>query len=117
MGDYPYATLGVDGWLRCDGLHHHGFLTLLWNVLPCFGHTGNPAYRGRPYHEFGRRCCEVHMGIPAHPSDPGMTAWFTTATGDDLDDTLERAVHQALMEFCERHLSGLIGTSIALFPI
>jgi cell division protein FtsB len=25
-----------------------------------------------------------------------MMAWFTTATGDDLDDTLERAAHQAL---------------------
>jgi hypothetical protein len=22
-----------------------------------------------------------------------MTAWFTTATDDDLDDTLERAAH------------------------
>jgi hypothetical protein len=22
-----------------------------------------------------------------------MTAWFTTARGDDLDDTLERAAH------------------------
>jgi hypothetical protein len=22
-----------------------------------------------------------------------MMAWFTTATGDDLDDTLERAAH------------------------
>jgi cell division protein FtsB len=46
-----------------------------------------------------------------------MAAWFTTATGDDLDDTLERAVHQAITEFCERHLSGLVGTAIALFPI
>jgi hypothetical protein len=25
-----------------------------------------------------------------------MTAWLTTAQGDDLDDTLERAAHQAL---------------------
>jgi cell division protein FtsB len=57
------------------------------------------------------------MDIPSHPSDPSMTAWFTTATGDDLDDTLERAVHQAITEFCERHLSGLVGTAIALFPI
>jgi hypothetical protein len=31
------------------------------------------------------------MDVPAHPSDPGMTAWVTTATGDDLNDTLERA--------------------------
>jgi hypothetical protein len=45
-----------------------------------------------------------------------MTAWFTTAIGDDLDDTLERAAHQALMEFCERHLPGLAGTAITLFP-
>jgi hypothetical protein len=44
-------------------------------------------------------------------------AWFTTATGDDLDDTLERAAYQALLEFCERHLSGLAGTAISLFPI
>jgi hypothetical protein len=52
------------------------------------------------------------MDIPAHPSDPGMKAWFTTATDDDLDDTLERAAHQTLMEFSERHLSGL-----AMFPV
>jgi hypothetical protein len=46
-----------------------------------------------------------------------MTAWFITATGDDLNDTLERAAQQALTEFCERHLSGLAITAIALFPI
>jgi cell division protein FtsB len=57
------------------------------------------------------------MDIPAHPSDPGMTTWFTMATGDDLDDTLERAAHQALTKFCECHLPGLAGTAIALFPV
>jgi hypothetical protein len=57
------------------------------------------------------------MDVPAHPSDPGMTAWFTTATGDDLDDTLERAAHQALTDFCEHHLLGLVGTAVALFLI
>jgi hypothetical protein len=46
-----------------------------------------------------------------------MTAWFTTATGDDLDDTLERATHLALIECCECHLPGLAGTAIALLPI
>jgi hypothetical protein len=46
-----------------------------------------------------------------------MTAWFTTARGNDLDDTLERAAHQALMEFYERHLLGLDGTAIDLLPI
>jgi hypothetical protein len=57
------------------------------------------------------------MDILAHPSDPGMTAWFTTATGDDLNDTLERAAHQALTGFYERHLPGVAGTTVALFPI
>jgi hypothetical protein len=99
MDNYSYATLGVDGWYHCDGLHRPGFLTLLSDVLHYFGYTGTPAYRGRPYHEFRCGCCKVHMDIPAHPSDPGMTAWFTTARCDNLDDTLERAVHQALMEF------------------
>jgi hypothetical protein len=46
-----------------------------------------------------------------------MTAWFTTARGDDLDDTLDRAAHQALSEFCERHLLDLNGTTIVLLPI
>jgi hypothetical protein len=46
-----------------------------------------------------------------------MTAWFTTAQGDDLDDTLERDAHQALTEFCERHLPVLGDTAIALLPI
>jgi hypothetical protein len=41
----------------------------------------------------GRGRCEVHVYVTAHPSDPGMTAWFTTATSDDLNDTLERAAH------------------------
>jgi hypothetical protein len=44
-------------------------------------------------------------------------AWFTMAKGDDLDDTLERAAHQALMKFCERHLPSLDGTAIASFSI
>jgi hypothetical protein len=79
---------------------------------PRFSHTGTPAYR-----EFGRGRYEIHVDIPAHPSDLDMTAWFTTATGDDLDDTLERAAHQALTEFCDRHLPGLVGTDITLFPV
>jgi hypothetical protein len=49
------------------------------------------------------------VDILAHPTDPTMTAWLTMAGGDDLDDTLERAAHQTLMEFCERHL--LVGPS------
>jgi hypothetical protein len=46
-----------------------------------------------------------------------MTAWFTTARGDDLDDTLESVAHQTLTEFCEHHLSVLGDTAIALLPI
>jgi hypothetical protein len=55
--------------------------------------------------------------LVSHPIDPTMSAWFTTSRGDDLDDTLERASHQALMEFCERHLPVLSDTAIALLPI
>jgi hypothetical protein len=36
---------------------------------------------------------------------------------DDLNDTLERAAHQALIEFCERHLLVLGDTAIALLPV
>jgi hypothetical protein len=57
------------------------------------------------------------VNIPVHPTDPTMTAWFTTARGDDLDDTLEKAAHHALMEFCERHLLVLGDTAIALLPV
>jgi hypothetical protein len=117
MDDYPYATLGADGWFRCDGLHRPGFPTLLRDVLHRFGYTGFPAYRGRPYRQLGLGCCKVHVDIPAHPTDPTMAAWFTTARGDDLDDTLERAAHQALTEFCERHLPVLGDTAIALLPV
>jgi DNA repair exonuclease SbcCD ATPase subunit len=46
-----------------------------------------------------------------------MTAWFTTARGEDLNDTLERVAHQALTEFCERHLPVLGNTTIALLPV
>jgi hypothetical protein len=46
-----------------------------------------------------------------------LTTWFTTARGDDLNDTLERVAHQALMEFYECHLSGLDSIAIALLPV
>jgi hypothetical protein len=82
-----------------------------------FGYTGFPAYRGRPYRQFGLGRCKVHVDIPAHPTDSIMTAWFTTARGDDLDDTLERAAHQTLMEFCERHLPVVSDTALALLPV
>jgi hypothetical protein len=117
MDDYPYATLGADGWFCCNGLHCPVFLTLLWDVLHRFGYTGLAAYRGRPYRQFRLGRCKVHEDILAHPTDPTMMTWFTTARGDDLDDTLERAAHQALTEFCERHLPVLGDTTIALLPI
>jgi hypothetical protein len=117
MDDYPYVTLGADGWLRCDGLHRPGFPTLLQDVLHRFGYTGLPTYHGHPYRQFGLGRCMVHVDIPAHLTDPTMTAWSTTARGDDLDDTLERAAHQALTKFCERHLPVLGDTAIALLPI
>jgi hypothetical protein len=117
MDNYPYATLGADGWFRCDRLHRPGFPTLLGDMLHRFGYTGTPVYCGHPYRQFRLGCCKVHVDIPAHPTDPTMTAWFTIARGDDLDDTLERAAHQALTEFYERHLPVLDGTAIALLPI
>jgi hypothetical protein len=117
MNDYPYATLGANGWLRCDSLPRPIFSTLFQDVLHYFGHTGTPAYHGHPYREFGHGRCEVHLDVPAHPSDPGMMAWFTTATGDDLDNTLKRVAHQALTEFCECHLPDLVDTTIALLPV
>jgi hypothetical protein len=82
-----------------------------------FGYTGSPAYHGCLYSEFGHARYKVHVDILNHPSKPSMTAWFTKATGDDLDDTVERAAHKALTEFCERHLPGLDGPTVALFPV
>jgi hypothetical protein len=117
MDDYLYATLGADGWFRCDGLHRPRFPTLLWDVLHRFGYTGTLTYHGHPYHQFGLGRCKVHVDTSAHPSDPTMMARFTTARGDDLDDTLERAAHHALMEFCERHLPVLGGTAITLLSV
>jgi hypothetical protein len=114
MDDYPYATLGANGWFHCDGLHRPGFPTLLLDVLHRFGYTGIPAY---PYRQFRLGHCKVHVYILSHSMDPTMTAWFTMARGDDLNDALERAAHQALMEFCECHLPVIDDTAIALLPI
>jgi hypothetical protein len=107
MDDYPYATLGADVWFHCDGLHRPGFPTLLLDMLHLFAYTGLPAYCGRPYHQFGLGRCKIHVDILAHPIDLTMTAWFT----------LERAAHQALTEFCERHLPVLGDTTITLLPV
>jgi hypothetical protein len=117
MDNYLYTVLGADEWLRCDGLHRRSFLTLLQDVLYRFGYTGTPTYSGCLYHEFGCGHCDVHVDIPTHPSDPSLMAWFTTATRDDLGNTMENAAHQALMKFYEHHLPGLTGIAVALFPI
>jgi hypothetical protein len=118
MDDYPYTTSEpTDGSVHCDGLHRPSFSTWLQDVLHRFGYTGIPAYCRRSYRQFGIGRCKVHVDIPAHPTDPTMTAWFTTARGDDLDDTLESAAHQTLTKFCEHHLSILGDTAIALLPI
>jgi hypothetical protein len=98
-------------------LQHPGFPTLLWDVLHHFSYTGFPSYRGRPYHQFVLWHYKVHVDIPTHPTDRTMMAWFTTARGDNLDDTLERAALQALTEFYECHLPVLGDTAIALLPI
>jgi hypothetical protein len=79
MDDYPYATLGADGWFRCDGLHCPGFPTLLRDMLHCFGYTGLSTYHGHPYRQFRLGCYKVHVDILSHPTDPTMMAWFTTA--------------------------------------
>jgi hypothetical protein len=113
MDDYPYATLKADGWFHCDGLHCPGFPTLLQDVLHLFGYIGILAYCGHPYRQFGLGCCKVHVDILAHHTDLTMMAWFTTAQGDDLDDTLERAAHHFLTKFYERHLSVLGDTTRA----
>jgi hypothetical protein len=78
---------------------------------------GISAYRGRSYRQFELGHYKVHVDILAHPTDLTMTVWFTTARGDDLDDTLERVVHQALTEFCEPHLPVLGDIAIALLPV
>jgi hypothetical protein len=117
MGNYPYATLGADRWFRCNGLHRPGFPTLLRDVLHRFGYTGLPTYHARPYHQFRLGRCKVHVNILAHPTDPIMTAWFTTAQSDDLNDTLERAVHQVLTKFYGQHLLVLGDTAVALLPV
>jgi hypothetical protein len=93
-----------------------GFPPCFGDVLHRFSYTGFPMYRGRPYHQFGLGRY-VHVDILAHPTDLTMTASFTTARGDDLDDTLERAAHPALTEFCERHLPVLGNTTLALLPV
>jgi hypothetical protein len=117
MDDYSYNTLRADRWFHCDGLHRPGFPTLLRDMLHRFSYMGLPAYHGCPYRQFGLGHYKVHVDILAHPTDSTMMAWFTTSQGDDLDDTLERAAHQALTEFCERHLPVLGDTAITLLPI
>jgi hypothetical protein len=80
-------------------------------------YTGIPMYHGCPYRQFRLGRYKVHVDILAHPTDTTMMAWSTTARGNDLDDTLERAGHRAITEFCERHLSVLSDTTIVLLPV
>jgi hypothetical protein len=98
-------------------LHYPGFPTLLWDVLHRFSYMRLHAYHGHPYRQFGLGRCKVYVDILTHPTDSTITACFTTSRGDDLDDTLERAAHQALTEFYEHHLLVLGDTAIALLPI
>jgi hypothetical protein len=94
MDDYPYTTLGADRWLRYDKFR---------DVLHRFDHTGLP--------------CTVAARTVSLGVDTARSTWISRSTDDDLDDTLERAAHQALTEFCERHVPSLAGAAIALFPV
>jgi hypothetical protein len=88
MDNYPYATLGADGWFRCDRLHNPDFPTLLQNVLHCFGYMRTPRVPWPPVPSVRAWALKVLVDILTHPTDLTMSAWFTTARGDDLDDTL-----------------------------
>ena len=117
MDDYPYCELGDDGWLRTDGLHRQGFPMLLWDALLRFGYEDAPIYRGRMYREHGLQRCEVHVDIPSNPVHSDWMEWSTWATGNDMEDTLERVAHLALTKFCERHFPDTAGTAIAMYPV
>jgi hypothetical protein len=65
-------------------------------MLRHFGFMGIPAYHGHLYREFGHGRCEVHMDVPPHSSNSGLSTWFTMSMGDNLYDMLERAAHLAL---------------------
>jgi hypothetical protein len=69
MDDYPYATLGADGWLRCDGLHRPGFLTRFQDVFHRFGHTGLP-----------RTMVARIVSLGVEPARSMWTSWLTLST-------------------------------------
>jgi hypothetical protein len=53
MGDYSYCTF-ENGRLRTRGLHHHGFLLLLWDALVQTGYGDRaPEYYDQLYEEHG----------------------------------------------------------------
>jgi hypothetical protein len=58
----------------------------------------------------------VAMGCIA-PGFPPCSGMCCTTRGDNLDNTLDRAAHQTLTEFCECHLLVLSDTAIALLPV
>jgi hypothetical protein len=54
--------------------------------------------------------CEVRVEIPFDPT----ALWKGAVVGSEVDDTIEKMAHMALILLCERSLAD---TSIALFPI
>jgi hypothetical protein len=117
MGDYLYNTF-ENSWLRMTGLHHHDFPMLLWDALLQTSYGEEVLeYRGWLYTEQGMSLCEVHVDILSHLVFPDGCPWSMWVIRDDMDDSLEKAVHMALTAMCSQCLSDIAGMPIMLYPI
>jgi hypothetical protein len=81
-----------------------GVPALLWDTLKDFGYTSYPEYSTREVMTTGQLLrCEVKVKIPVCPTNPAWEELDCKAQGLNLADTVQKASHEALTNFCGKH--------------
>jgi hypothetical protein len=90
----------------------------LWDALVQTGYGDEiPEYYMRLFKEHGLQRCEVYVNILYHPVFSDGSPWSTWVIRNDMDDTMEKAVHMALTILCSQNMPTIAGTPILLYPI
>jgi hypothetical protein len=98
------ALADVEAWTLMNCIEEGGVPALLWDTLKDFGYTSYPEYSTREVMTTGQLLrCEVKVKIPVCPTNPAWEELDCKAQGLNLADTVQKASHEALTNFCGKH--------------
>jgi hypothetical protein len=106
-----------NGWVHTECLFGPGMPRLFWEMLQQQGYMEPPVYVGRQYVDRGQRSCEMHVAVPAHPTDPWRPAWTVEVSGIELHDTWDVAALEATLCYTTKNPLYLMRTPYTFMPV